>query len=73
MAHTLPPHLTDPRPEFTLRGHVEIDDTPFFLYDLRGNYLVTDASGCPLTECPCDSLEEAIAAIAKETGLRGLY
>jgi hypothetical protein len=73
MAHTLPPHLTDPRPEFTLRGHVEIDDTPFFLYDLRGNYLVTGASGHPLTEWPCDSLEEAIAAIAKETGLRGLY
>lgn len=70
MAHTLPPHLTDPRPDLTLRGHVEIGDHAFFLYGSQNDYLATTSDGNALTESPCDGLEGAIAAIAQAAGIQ---
>lgn len=48
MAHQLPSHLSDPRPELNLCGHMEIDGQVFFLYDLSGAYLPTTEGGSNL-------------------------
>lgn len=65
-AHLLPDGLVNPRPEWTLCGHVVIDGRSYLLYDLRGGYLATTAGGHGLTDGPVDSLAEAVEAVARD-------
>lgn len=66
MAHPLPDGLKDPRPEWTLWGHVVVEGRSYFLYDLRGGYLATTGEGHGLTNGPVDSLAEAIESVARD-------